>query len=183
MSYENRDSTFTSPFTTHSIDTASELSNPSYHAGDGGHAEIKDHDREHWVSEISVNSHGEVCYHGPTSSFYEAPTKDTGSDTAETSPRAVLNTVNDVNAEHAYQIRRSLVSNAAAQRQVEAMAVENILNVQNDVTSDMASELLKYHWCWIHPTFQFVYRPAFTRKSRLMLLITMIITLTQGGWL
>lgn len=104
-------------------------------------------------------------------------------DTTETSPHGTLDTVDDAAAQHAYQIRRSLVSNAAAQRQVEAMAVENILNVQNEVTSDMASELLKYHWCWIHPTFQFVYRPAFTRKSHLILLTEMILTWTQATWL
>lgn len=27
--------------------------------------------------------------------------------------------------------------------------------------------LLNVHWCWIQPLFNFVYRPAFTRKVAL----------------
>lgn len=62
-------------------------------------------------------------------------------------------------------IKQSLVSNAATQRHFEAMAVENLTAVQNEVSSEMANEFLKLHWCWIHPMFMFIYRPAFTRQS------------------
>lgn len=122
-------------------------------------------DRDHWVSEISIDVHGEVRYHGPTSSFHEAPTKDTSSDIVQDSSYHGLSATENFGAQQTVEIKRFLVSNAAAQRHVEAMAVESITNVEHDITSEMANELLKYHWCWIHPTFQFVYRPAFTSKS------------------
>lgn len=37
--------------------------------------------------------------------------------------------------------------------------------VQNEVPIEVATVLLKLHWCWIHPMSMFVYRPAFTSKS------------------
>lgn len=72
--------------------------------------------------------------------------------------------MSDVATQHMDQTKQFLVSNAAAQRRFEAMAVENMVVVQNEISSEVASELLKLHWCWIHPMFMFVYRPAFTRK-------------------
>ncbi|KAF8858712.1 hypothetical protein BDZ45DRAFT_390557 [Acephala macrosclerotiorum] len=151
-----------SPFATRPVDTISELSSPPYQVGDVGRNERRP--SEHWVSEISVDSRGGVCYHGPTSSFHEAPSKD-GSSRAVEAER-LSNAEND-SFQDTHRIRDSLVSNAAAQRHLEVMAIENITGVQNEVTTRTANELLKYHWCWIHPTFQFVYRPAFTRDMAL----------------
>ncbi|CZR63624.1 uncharacterized protein PAC_13521 [Phialocephala subalpina] len=151
-----------SPFATRSVDTISELNSPPYHTGDSSRKERRP--SEHWVSEISVDSHGGVCYHGPTSSFHEAPTNSSNSNSIEAER---LNTVEEESSQEVHRIRHSLVSNAAAQRHLEVMAIENIVGVQTEVSSGTASELLKYHWCWIHPTFQFVYRPAFTRDMAL----------------
>lgn len=119
---------------------------------------------EHWASEISVNSRGGVSYHGPTSSFHQTPVKDgipsaTGSSSDKPYVIGGGDTLYDAD-----QIRHSLVSNAAAQRHLEMMAVERSVSIHDDVSIEMAGDLLKYYWCWIHPTFQFVYRPAFTRR-------------------
>lgn len=113
-----------------------------------------------------MNDHGEVSYHGPTSSFHEASAKGR-SDAGIASPHEAEDAVEDADSQYVHQIKQTLVSNAAAQRHVEAIAVESISHIQNEVRSDVTSELLKYHWCWIHPTFQFVYRPAFTSTPAL----------------
>lgn len=57
------------------------------------------------------------------------------------------------------------MSNAAAQNRFEALAMEKMSAIQSEVSGEMANEFLRYHWCWIHPMFMFVYRPAFTSKS------------------
>ncbi|KAJ4597012.1 hypothetical protein HRR83_004440 [Exophiala dermatitidis] len=44
---------------------------------------------------------------------------------------------------------------------IEPFAVANGAARVN-VPKEVAHELLKYHWCWVHPLFLFVYRPAFT---------------------
>lgn len=150
-----------SPFPVRSDGPSNEVEGPAYHLDGGIRAEVKDSDR--WVSEISVDNHGEVRYHGLTSSFRETLAKDPGLD----SPSHGIQPVKEYAARHTVQIKHILVSNAAAQRHVEELAVEGISNVESDIPSEMTSELLKYHWCWIHPTFQFVYRPAFTRKFTL----------------
>lgn len=63
---------------------------------------------------------------------------------------------------HDEQVKRDLVMNATQQRQIEAFAVANSAPKVN-IPKEISLELLKYHWCWIHPLFLFVYRPAFTR--------------------
>jgi hypothetical protein len=78
-------------------------------------------------------------------------------------------------------VKRSLVMNAQTQRQWEDLAVGNAA-VKLKIPKELSNELLKYHWCWIHPLFMFVsdafhfqykypahaspgqvYRPAFIR--------------------
>ncbi|EXJ87954.1 hypothetical protein A1O1_04881 [Capronia coronata CBS 617.96] len=59
-------------------------------------------------------------------------------------------------------VRRDLILNATRQRQIEPLAIANGAATAN-VTKEISQELLKYHWCWMHPLFLFVYRPAFTR--------------------
>jgi len=67
------------------------------------------------------------------------------------------------NASHdEQQARRELVLNANHQRQIELFAVANGAAKVN-LPKDTSLELLKYHWCWQHPLFLIVYRPAFTR--------------------
>jgi Fungal specific transcription factor domain len=60
------------------------------------------------------------------------------------------------------QAKRVLVQNATQQRQWEDYAIANTA-VKTNLPKEISNELLKYHWCWIHPLFLFVYRPAFTR--------------------
>ncbi|KAH8784721.1 putative Zn(II)2Cys6 transcription factor [Hyaloscypha finlandica] len=113
------------------------------------------------------NEHGSVCYHNPTSSFHEAPLSSGRSNSECNPPHEIPLASQESSVLQNDKIKLSLVSNAAAQRRFEAMAVEKMAAVQNEVSSEVASELLKFHWCWIHPMFQFVYRPAFTRGMAL----------------
>ena len=124
----------------------------------------QDGEREQWVSEISVDSNGGVCYHNPTSAIHEAPSDSPHSTSLCVSSPETIGITNEVGTQQIDQIKQSLVVNAATQRRFEAMAVENMSALQKEVPSEMASEFLRLHWCWIHPMFMFVYRPAFTRK-------------------
>jgi Fungal specific transcription factor domain len=60
------------------------------------------------------------------------------------------------------QMKRDLVLNATHQRQIEPFAIANSA-IKINVPKEVSLEILNYHWCWIHPLFLFVYRPAFTR--------------------
>lgn len=53
------------------------------------------------------------------------------------------------------QVKRSLVLNAQTQRQWEDFAISNTA-VKVNIPKELSDELLKYHWCWIHPLFIFV---------------------------
>lgn len=59
-------------------------------------------------------------------------------------------------------VRRDLVLNATHQRQIEPFAIANGA-AKTNVPKEISLELLKYHWCWQHPLFLVVYRPAFTK--------------------
>lgn len=154
----------TSPLQAQSAEVRDERNSPNYQNVEATHE--SQGEREQWVSEISVDSNGAVCYHNPTSAIHEAPPSDNprSASVCASSPETISVT-SDVGTQHIDLIKQSLVSNAATQRRFEAMAVANMTAVQNEVSSDMASEFLTLHWCWIHPMFMFVYRPAFTRKS------------------
>lgn len=90
-----------------------------------------------------------------------------GSSTPTLAVRSPENSRVETNTTHeADEIKRSLVLNAARQRQWEDYVVENMA-LKADMPREVASELLKLHWCWIHPMFMFVYRPAFTSRFRL----------------
>jgi hypothetical protein len=123
-----------------------------------------------WVSEISVDSRGDVCYHNPTSAIHEALS------VQERSSRSLLSrsspdnrlAIENGSIQQTHEIKNALVSNAAAQKRRESMAVETMVAIRKEVSSEMASEFLNLHWCWIHPTFMFVYRPAFTSMFTLI---------------
>lgn len=154
--------TVASPRDGQSLEDISNFSSPSYQNLEANHDRKIDCDR--WVSEISVDKNGSVCYHNPTSSFHEAPLKNGRLNSECDMSHEVQVSGQENSIQQTDEIKLSLVSNAAAQRGFEAMAVENMAAVQKEVSSEVASELLKFHWCWIHPMFQFVYRPAFTSK-------------------
>ncbi|PVH79864.1 hypothetical protein DL98DRAFT_630467 [Cadophora sp. DSE1049] len=121
---------------------------------------------DRWVSQISVDSHGGVSFHNPTSVFHEAPSPESRLDTLTQVSSGTLSIPPGDGGNHQVdQIKHSLVSNAAHQRRLEDLAIGNITAIQSDVPADVAAEFLRFHWCWIHPMFMFVYRPAFTRNS------------------
>ena len=67
------------------------------------------------------------------------------------------------------QVKRTLVMNAQEQRRWEDFAVGNTA-VKLNIPKELSDELLKYHWCWIHPLFIFVSDAFhFQRKIPLML--------------
>ncbi|KAF9886280.1 hypothetical protein FE257_011893 [Aspergillus nanangensis] len=99
---------------------------------------------------ISLDARGGVSYHNPTSAIHEAPSEEPAANVSSTaSPES-----NDV--------RRTLVANAATQKTLELTSLSLILP-DTGIPHTLASALLRLHWCWLHPSFLFVYRPAFTR--------------------
>jgi hypothetical protein len=119
-----------------------------------------------WVSQISVDIHGGVSFHNPTSAIHEAPSPE---DSVNSRGRELLSIPNDDGNEEHARARLSLVSNAATQRRLEALAVQSMTTSQTELSSTLVTEFLNFHWCWIYPMFMFVYRPAFTRKLTSML--------------
>ncbi|KFY46759.1 hypothetical protein V494_00339 [Pseudogymnoascus sp. VKM F-4513 (FW-928)] len=94
---------------------------------------------------LKIDDQGSITYHGATS-FFHLPNAgvDNPSTPTVTDPSASLD---------GERIRQKLVSNAWHQRALETFAD----------TPEPFQFLLKTHWCWIQPLFNFVYRPAFTR--------------------
>lgn len=109
-----------------------------------------------------MDDHGGVTFHNSTSAVHEPPTNNTLTPVSQSSGVG----------EHAspqddQQTKRELVMNATHQRQIEAYAIANSA-VKSNVPKEISLELLKYHWCWMHPLFLFVYRPAFTRAMTMI---------------
>ena len=116
-----------------------------------------------WDADISVDDQGEVSFHGTTSALHEPGASALEADGLEGRP-APFGTHHGTGAEdfNAQATKRLLVNNAAHYRPWEDWAISNTA-LQVSVTKELATELLNYHWCWIHPLFIFVYRPAFIR--------------------
>lgn len=111
-----------------------------------------------WEADISVDDHGSVAFHNSTSAVHEPPDNSALHPVHEHSVPALP---------HNDQMRRDLVMNATQQRQIEPYAIANGA-VKVNIPKELSLELLKYHWCWIHPLFLFVYRPAFIRGMALI---------------
>lgn len=109
-------------------------------------------------SDISVDDNGSVTFHNSTSTMYEPPSiqKHQSSFQTENSYPPHARSVDD------QQARMQLVLNARHQRQIEPFAIANGAAKVN-FPKETSLELLKYHWCWQHPLFLVVYRPAFTK--------------------
>ena len=160
---ENNSIPSTSPYQAMSVRDSNESNCTSYDTQDVARIE-NDRDSDRWVSQISVDSQGGVSFHNPTSVFHEAPSPEARLDVlAQVSSGILPGTPGDRGYHQVDQIKQSLVSNAAHQRRLEDLAIGNITAIQSDVLADVAAEFLRFHWCWIHPMFMFVYRPAFTR--------------------
>ena len=160
-----------SPYQSTLASDPNETTSPAYQIQEEARSET-DRDSDRWVSQISVDSHGGVSFHNPTSVFHEAPSPEARLDVLiQVSSGASPETPGNVGNHQADQIKQSLVSNAAHQRRLEDLAIGNITAIQSDVPADVAAEFLRFHWCWIHPMFMFVYRPAFTRKPAATIVI------------
>jgi hypothetical protein len=62
-----------------------------------------------------------------------------------------------------------LTSNAMESRAWEEFALGNA-SFQSGIPKDTLSQLLQIHWSWIAPMFMWVYRPAFMREFRHLIL-------------
>ncbi|CAI7567820.1 unnamed protein product [Penicillium pancosmium] len=111
---------------------------------------------------ISLDALGDVGYHNQTSAIHE----DLPRNNSQPSYVASLSSLS-THKSRAADIRQELVANAAVQKDLEMMdltASQSLANLSND----LARTLLQLHWCWLHPSFLFVYRPAFTRDMPLL---------------
>lgn len=107
---------------------------------------------------ISLNAQGGVIYHNQTSAIHEDPPDafhQSLSSATQPSPSEIVEKSTD-------DTRHQLAANAAAQKNLESLTL-NATSPQADVPPEISTVLLKLHWCWLHPSFLFVYRPAFTR--------------------
>ena len=103
-----------------------------------------------WETDISVDDQGSVTFHNSTSAMHEPAIGAEGSPAMSLGQAiAIASSGEDENA------RRQLVMNAQTTKQWEDFAVGNTA-VKVNITKDLSDELLKYHWCWIHPLFIFV---------------------------
>ena len=114
-----------------------------------------------WEADISIDDEGSVTFHNSTSAVHQPPSTAHGGQLPLAQVRALVDEPNEELA------RQSLVSNATTQKQWEEFAVANA-SVKVNVATEVSHELLKYHWCWVHPLFLFVYRPAFVSGMSLV---------------
>lgn len=114
-----------------------------------------------WEADISVDERGSITFHGSTSAVHEPPNLE---QTTRISPQYALSPESQQDDEDTKQVLRQ---NAQRQRQMEDFAIANTAPRVN-LPKEVSEELLKFHWCWIHPLFAFVYRPAFTRGMTLV---------------
>ncbi|KAH8586683.1 fungal-specific transcription factor domain-containing protein [Bisporella sp. PMI_857] len=98
---------------------------------------------------LRVDHDGKITYHGATS-FFQLPTTDSQN-------QATIENPSGSNHEED-QRKERLVNNAWQQRIMENLSE----------TPEPFQFMLKAHWCWIQPLFNFVYRPAFTRDMELL---------------
>lgn len=107
---------------------------------------------------ISFHAEGDLSYHNQTSAIHEGPPDTSRQSSHPTSESLASRATKQSTA----SIRHSLVANAVAQKNLELLNASAI-SPQADVPPEVTSILLQLHWCWLHPSFLFVYRPAFTR--------------------
>ena len=103
-----------------------------------------------WEGDISVDDHGGISFHNSTSGLHESH------------PMAMDSILSPATPTEEQQAKHELVANAGHQRSLETYAIAHSAP-KVDVPKEISEELLRYHWCWMHPLFLFVYRPAFTR--------------------
>ncbi|KAK2732011.1 hypothetical protein FQN55_004272 [Onygenales sp. PD_40] len=97
------------------------------------------------IEGLKVGDDGRISFHGPTSLF-QLPS---GLAREQSSP---LPAVSELEGR-----KERLINNAWRERAFEQLAT----------IPEPFQYLLDSHWCWIHPLFNFVYRPAFTRDMKM----------------
>lgn len=131
---------------------------------------------------LKINHKGQVSFHGPTSllnlplaSSTQSPSAISGyggnEDTAtiHDSPKWSRDQLvtNAWIQKAAETLSNTSVSDVSVSRR-QAHFINAITNSDMDVQEpfhDLLQYLLDFHWTWIQPLFNFVYRPAFTRRS------------------
>ncbi|KAL4966420.1 Zn(II)2Cys6 transcription factor [Aspergillus stella-maris] len=103
---------------------------------------------------FSVNDRGAVSFHNPTSAIHEVPVEEANQGQLSTSAYPTENARTEQG--------QAPVANAATQKALEGLNLRSIV-AESGISEDLARILLQLHWCWLHPAFLFVYRPAFTR--------------------
>lgn len=120
---------------------------------------------------LKLDEKGVITYHGPTS-FFQDFTDRFAQEASNPKRFDSLKIMSEGS-----ETRERLVSNAWEQRALETMsgipvsyclepgdgplvALFNLLYS----TQEPFRFLLNLHWCWIQPLFNFIYRPAFSRK-------------------
>ncbi|CZR54053.1 related to pathway-specific regulatory protein nit-4 [Phialocephala subalpina] len=108
-------------------------------------------DRTRAFKGLRIDDRGAITYHG-TTSFFQLPTP-----SQDSSAEVAVSETSDPSSESMGR-RERLVKNAWEQRVLETSAE----------TPEPFQYLLRAHWCWIQPLFNFVYRPAFTRDMEVL---------------
>ena len=114
-----------------------------------------------WEADISVDDRGSISFHGSTSAVHEPPNPEQAIQITS------QQTLSPKSWQEQEQTKQGLRQNAEQQRHIEDYAIANTAAKVN-LPKEVSEELLKFHWCWIHPLFVFVYRPAFTRGMALV---------------
>ena len=112
-----------------------------------------------WETDISVDEEGSITFHNSTSAVHQ-PVTESRRHSSHVPLAEVLAMPPQPGEDE--NTKRALLNNATQQRQWEDYAIANTA-VKVNVPKELSNELLRFHWCWIHPLFLFVYRPAFTR--------------------
>ncbi|EEH09662.1 conserved hypothetical protein [Histoplasma capsulatum G186AR] len=98
------------------------------------------------IDGLKVGDDGRISLYGPTSLF-QLPSSLARENTDALSPVA-----SELDSR-----KERLINNAWRERAFEQLTT----------IPDPFQHLLDSHWCWVHPLFNFVYRPAFTRDMKL----------------
>ncbi|KAL6251364.1 hypothetical protein RBB50_001573 [Rhinocladiella similis] len=104
------------------------------------------------ISDLSIDEHGQLCYHGPTSAVHDPSLMEgrSASVAHEETPQSDAD------------VRRFLRTRASESRSLEDFSVGTAA-LQIDIPKEVVSKMLQLHWAWIAPMFLWVYRPAFMR--------------------
>ena len=128
---------------------------------------------------ISVDARGDLSYHNLTSAIHETPVENesvspvvggeppVSSNLSTSTGTATATTGAATDQASEAESRRMLVANAGLQRMQEDQHLHIVANYA-DIPVPLLRTLLDLYWCWLHPSFLFVYRPTFTRDMPLL---------------